>query len=201
MITTSIHPPKSFANVASMHYDARGNRNGIMDPDAGTHTSQYNGHGELMREIIAGDVRTYERDVLGRVKTLQSVDGVSQWVYDVQKAGTLSHSISPWGVKTAYHYDNLTRPDETTWTVNGEVFKVSTTYDTLDRPDTVAYPEVVGLGRTTIQQKYNAFGEVERIDDISPGQQAKTLWAVKDRNRDGALTTSVTGDGLTISAL
>jgi YD repeat-containing protein len=101
----------------------------LLDPDAGTHTLQYNGHGELMRKIIAGDVRAYHCDILGRVDNLQTVDGTSQWVYDTQKVGRLSQSISASGVKTDYHYNNLVRPDETSWTVNGEVFKVSTTYD------------------------------------------------------------------------
>ena len=105
-----------------MFYDVRGNRTAIVDPDAGLRTSHFNGHGELMREVISGNVRAYERDVLGRVKTLQSVDGVAQWVYDTQKAGTLSQATSPSGVKTDYHYDSLVRGDETSWTINGEVF-------------------------------------------------------------------------------
>ncbi|MBK9260063.1 MAG: VCBS repeat-containing protein [Polyangiaceae bacterium] len=184
-------------NVTSMLYDVRGNRTSIIDPDAGMRTAQYNGHRELMRETIAGDERIYQRDVIGRVETLQSVDGMSQWVYDTKKAGKLSLATSAFGVQTEYNYDDLSRLTDTAWTVHGEVFKVTTSYDAFDRIDTMAYPDVAGLGRTTIQQTYNAFGYVERIDDISPGQPKATLWHVKERNREGELVTSVTGNALT----
>jgi YD repeat-containing protein len=93
-------------NVTWMNYDARGNRNGIFDLDAGTRTSQYNGHGELMREIISGDVRTYERDVLGRVKTLQSVDGTQPMGLRRAESGHVVAIDKRFrNVITDYHYD------------------------------------------------------------------------------------------------
>lgn len=145
--------------------------------------------------LHAADLRLYGHDILDSIAQIESVEDLCQWTFDAQKAGTLSKAISSSGVKTEYHYDNLARLDETTWTVNGELFKVSTTYDALDRVDTVAYPEVAGFGRTTIRQRYNAFGALERIEDVSPGGPGQTIWVVKARNRDGQMLTRLTGDG------
>lgn len=202
-------------------YDALGRRTQLLDPDLGQATWTYNGFGETLSETKTGvngatRVRTYERDLLGRViRTVDIEDGatpeVTTFNYDdgAGAIGKLSSSISPDGVETAFAFDALGRPHKTSWTIGTSTFEVEQCFDTMGRVSHVLYPEAPNAaGRFGTSHVYNPWGfatEVRRANkascaDATPEDpSAEVYWHVTGRDADGALTAAERSNGVTES--
>lgn len=119
-------------NVTTIHYDKRGRRDSLMDPDRGATSWKYNGFGEVVWEKNAlGQVTSYKRDILGRVVERLDGDGITKLVWSTEKTGLgkVAETVSPDGTKTHFLYDDYGRPSTSTWTINGSEYSVSMRYD------------------------------------------------------------------------
>jgi RHS repeat-associated protein len=188
-------------NQTQMLYDHRGRRYETIDPDRGTTTVHYNGHGEIEWAQTATDTLSYTRDDLGRVTQVVDTEGVSTTTWDTSPngIGKLAAAQSVDGTKVDYTYDAVGRVQDVTWTLvgAGPPLVVSRAYNSLGQLKTVEYPDVAGLGRTKIGYIYNARGYLEHVFDVSPTVPSSLLWTVKERNQDDALRKAQGGDWTT----
>ena len=118
-------------NITTMSYDIRGRKTGMIDPDMGEWFYEYDALGNLTRQTDAnGNVTTMVYDNLSRMTSRKEAEGVSRWTYDTRWIGALSSETSGISSKS-YLYDTFGRVKATDTTINGQVFSVSTTYDTI----------------------------------------------------------------------
>ena len=201
----SIRDP--MGNVTSMGYDHRGRRTSIVDPDTGLSTYDYNGFGEITDEWVpatsggSGLARTtYERDVLGRVGKKTFSEGTTTsttrfgWDSSLHGLGKLAGTYSPDGVEQSFTYDGYGRLAQEAWTIAGNQFEFAMGYDSAGRVSTIAYPEVPGRSRFTVQRSYSAQGYLQSVSEV--GSSGGPLWQVLDRNADDSLLLGVMGNGL-----
>ncbi|WP_437578092.1 FG-GAP-like repeat-containing protein [Sorangium sp. So ce887] len=190
-------------NVTSIAYDVRGRRTRLVDPDSGTTRFYHNGVGDLYWKVEGGEETSYEHDVIGRVDRVTDVDGVTEYTWDTAAhgVGRLAAMTSPDGTTTGLEYDKHGRLESLTWRVDGEPFKVRTTYDPQGRVETVAYPEVPGAPRFTVKHAYDSRGYLDHIADVTadPTSAGAPLWTVNARNEDGALSEATYGSGVVLT--
>ena len=188
-------------HITKMHYDVRGRRFQLDDPDRGSIVSSYFGTGDLLNEYNAagGHTITNSYDDLGRRTQSVTEDGTSTFGYDTAAngIGKLAHATSPSGIRTDFRFDSAARQvglDYTDQSTN-TTYRTDTHYDTAGRPRSLEYP-ATGAGRFTTQYDYNTKGYIESIRYASPGQSAlQTLWTVQSRKPNLALDTGLLGAG------
>jgi RHS repeat-associated protein len=181
----------------SMTYDKLGRRAALTDPDAGASVTHYNAFGEVKDETDASSNRTiYDRDVLGRPRTVRTRDGVTTFTWDTAPhgIGMLAASQSPDGVQTKYRYDPLARVAEVSSTVAGSSYALGFTYDAFSRLNLLTYPAVPGRARLQAKYTYTARGDLQNVQD--PGTH-RVYWAAQERNALRQPTADVFGDGIT----
>ena len=181
----------------SMTYDTLGRRAALTDPDAGASVTHYNAFGEVKDETEASSNRTtYDRDVLGRPRTVATKDGVSTFTWDTAPhgIGMLAASQSPDGVQTRYRYDPLARVAEVSSTVASSSYALGFTYDVFSRLNLLTYPAVPGRARLQAKYTYTARGDLQNVQD--PGTH-RVYWAAQERNALRQPTVDVFGDGIT----
>ncbi|MEO3813452.1 FG-GAP-like repeat-containing protein [Sphaerisporangium sp. B11E5] len=195
----TVTDPKGAQTV--MAYDARGRRTSLNHPDQGWTSYKYNGFGETRREVAGGLVRGYTYDQLGRPATVQQADGTTVFTWDTSPhgRGMLAQATGFDGVTTAYRYDTAGRPAGLDL-VDGQqgTYSLDMTYDANGRLHTLAYPEVPGRDRFTVQYAYNPLGYLKSVTDVSGQQPAGTLWQVTGRDADMALTDGVLGGSVAL---
>jgi YD repeat-containing protein len=125
----------------------------MADPEMGNWTYQVDALGEMLCQTDGrGQVTKITYDNVGRISSkletapqsdCTATDGYSStWTYDASGALGLVASLSDTaGFLETYTYDSASRPIETDTTIDGAVYKVSTTYDNFGRVFTVTYPE------------------------------------------------------------
>ena len=185
-------------NVTKMHYDVRGRRVQLDDPDQGTTTFKYNAFGNLYKSTHAasGQVKNYQHDDLGRLIWTSDPDGLTNFVWDASAhgIGRLASTLSPDGIATLHRYDSAGRVvgmdlvDD-----QGGVYSTDMDYmpaggPLSGLPRSLSYPNVPGRARFVVENSYNSSGFVDQINGlVTPGQAYQNLWTVNERNRDMAL--------------
>ena len=196
-------------HVTKMHYDVRGRRVQLDDPDQGTTTFDYNGFGNLYKSTHAasGQVKNYHHDDLGRLIWTSDPDGLTTFVWDSSPfgIGRLARTLSPDNIGTQHRYDSAGRVtgmdlfDEQSTQYSVDMNYVPAGGPLSGRPSMLSYPNVPGRTRFAVANGYNGSGYVDKINGlVTPGQAHQTLWTVKERNRDMALVHGSLGNHIDV---
>jgi len=180
-------------NITSMSYDVRGRKTSMNDPDMGIWSYQYDVQGNLIGQTDAKNqstIMTY--DALSRLVSRTEPEGVSTWVYDTLWIGGLTSESGPLSSKT-YSYDTLGRVTTSITTVNGQNFAVDSTYDALNRVDTITYPQGSSGNRFAVKQNYNAQGFMASVSNATTGA---VIWQANTVNEFGHTTSESFGNGV-----
>jgi YD repeat-containing protein len=109
----------------------------------GTWTYVYDPVGQMVRQV---DAKTQEivtgYDKLGRMTSRVSVDLSSSWTYDTATygLGKVASMATTAGFAKSLTYDSLSRPSQSSTTIDGQVYTSTSTYDANGRLATVVYP-------------------------------------------------------------
>ncbi|MGK4003468.1 RHS repeat-associated core domain-containing protein [Sorangium sp. So ce1036] len=187
-------------NVTELWYDHLGRRVREEDPNVGTTRLFYNGFGEIRRaERGTGtvDATVYERDVLGRIRRMDTVDGLVTFKWDAPNGtGKLAKEFSADGPLVVYRYDDAGRIRGSSWVTSqrDEWFELDLERDDYGRVVKTIYPEANGQ-RLVIANVYEG-AYVKRVEDATDAAAPKPLWTITERTPDGALKAGEFGDGL-----
>ncbi|MDR1372204.1 MAG: FG-GAP-like repeat-containing protein, partial [Dysgonamonadaceae bacterium] len=182
----------------TMEYNLQGKRTSLVDPDAGTVKSKYDGWGQLLVDSqyvhskTTPVVTTYNYTQAGLLNYMQRVGKQTQrtdYIYDslnrlktVRIAGQHSQT---------YYYDNFDRIIQSVDSItNSTVFKRSTEFDQLGRVYKQIYPD--GFTVSNIYDRNGYLTHVKKFDDNS------LLWQAKESNARGQLTKTQQGSKETI---
>ncbi|MEO7592840.1 MAG: RHS repeat-associated core domain-containing protein, partial [Byssovorax sp.] len=189
------HVTDPAGNAIMVHYDQRGRRTWVSDPDAGTTTVSYDGFGDEISRTVGGDKTTSDYDILGRLTQTDHAGELTITTWDTHGAGRLAHTLSPDGVEQDFIYNALGQLDTLTYSVDGEDFEFKMGYDGLGRVVNLAYPQVPGQSqRFSVGQAYTAWGYLGAVYDPTSFVYAP-YWRVDSRNAEGQLTQATLGDG------
>jgi RHS repeat-associated protein len=181
-------------STVTMSYDHLGNRTAIADPDAGNRVTTFNAFGEVENEQLPGQTqRHYDRDLLGRVVTVTSGDGIGEFQWDTAAngVGQLDSALSPFGVATSYRYHSNGLIAGRTWNLAEASFAFDWDYDASGRPRTITYPNIGGE-RIGVTLGYGADGQVASLSSAT----GALLWSRTAVADDGQLYTESFGNGL-----
>ncbi|MEO7592363.1 MAG: hypothetical protein ABI134_14200, partial [Byssovorax sp.] len=182
-------------NAITAHYDQRGRRTWVSDPDAGVTSFSYDGFGEVVSKTASGDLTSYAYDDLGRLTQTDHAGELTISTWDTHGAARLAHTLSPDGVEQDFTYTPLGQLDTLTYSVDGEDFAFKMAYDGLGRVVNVAYPEIAGQSkRFNVGRAYMAWGYLGAVYDPSSFTYAP-YWRVDGRNAEDQLTHATLGDG------
>jgi RHS repeat-associated protein len=88
------------------------------------------------------------------------------------------------GITTTFHYDDLARVSDVETFLDNDTYKVSTRYDSRQRPEQLAYPsEGSGSSRFTVDYTYDRVGALSMVQT-----SAGSFWSVHQRDPDGRIT-------------
>ncbi len=187
----------------NIHHDLAGNKIYIKDPDAGVIDFNFNGFGELRKQVwqkgIIGVEKyiTYDYDKLGRQISRIDTPAIGNsipytWVWDTRQQGQLT-SRSGNGFHEEYFYDGFFRLSRQIVTTNGlSNGEFVYTYDDFSRPETVKYP-----GGFKIQRDYHAAGYQVQTQDVTSAITPKVLWALGSSiDSRGAFNNQLWGNGV-----
>ncbi|MFH1977877.1 MAG: hypothetical protein ABIJ92_00960 [Candidatus Aenigmatarchaeota archaeon] len=148
-------------------YDSLHRLSAFANPDIGSIGYTYDDHGNTRTKTHGTVTMTYTYDELDRLKT---INYPSPWrdvtfVYDVCHSGKLCTITEGSGsnvIITTLGYDSFGRLDSITKNIMNEgTYTTTYTYTESDSIRTITYPE----GGVTVSYIYNAFGQVEGIED------------------------------------
>ena len=189
-------------------YDRLGRQTQVNDPDSGLTITRYNPFGEVIQVTDAnGDVTVFERDVLGRVTSRTSRDGVARFTWDhpvddpsmgwigalFRSAAEGDPSTSLDDIVVVHSFDALGRLVGEDWSVEGQLYSVSRTFDEYGLMRRLEYPSV-GTSRLSIDYNYTTRGVLESVADSAGGP---VYWRAQGRNGLGQLTAEEFGNGVT----
>jgi RHS repeat-associated protein len=185
-------------NVTRMGYDIRGRKEWMDDPNLGYWTYQYNCLGELIRQTDAKDQTvTMDYDQLGRLKSRSELEGTTVWTYDTatgrgigkpHKVGFKLPGATDVVDQRVMKYDDLGRVTDADETINGGVYRVSTSYDSLSRPETLTYPSLL-----KVRNIYDANGHLQQI---KPDAGGPIYWQARAYDAAGNITKQELGNGV-----
>jgi len=201
LATTKVN--NNLSTLISIDYDSQGNKNHIVDPDAGVIDFDYSGFGEIRRQIWQKNspgvtksmVLSY--DQLGR--QIQRVDNPAvgspttyTWVWDTKQKGRLT-SESGNNQTVTYGYDGFSRINTMTTAITGFTDRTFTySYDNFSRPTTVTYPNGFKITR-----HYHAAGMAVQTADMTDSLNPRVLWALgNDLDSRGNFTNQLWGNGV-----
>jgi len=163
-------------------FDDYGHKIQMDDLDKGVWQYAYNAFGELVeqksKQNNVDKVSTFTFDSLGRKDTRLDSDGFTKWEYDAANYGQgklnrVRYFKGKTGVSGTptyqeqffYKSQGLVVAKETL--VDGESYKVSYGYDSLNRIRHTVYPD----NKFQIKQTYNSFGYPEKTINNTPGHR------------------------------
>ena len=190
---------QSNGSTIEIKYDAYGNQQTLIDPDAGTIRYHYYSDGKLKSEINAkGDSTALKYDDAGRLDTktvteyktgivtetqytyVSSGNGIGQPLsVTMTVAGTVKHAVT-------YSYNAHHQIESTTEVYDGNTVRSSISYDNLWRPEIYTSPS--GLVTTNV---YNDYGSIYQVKKGS-----SVIWEGTDVNNKGQFTGFSLGNGL-----
>jgi RHS repeat-associated protein len=185
----------ALGNVVSATYDLRGRKIASSDPDMGTWSYSYDTLGELVSQTDAkSQTTTFAYDKLGRQVQRIEPDMTSAWLYDTAPMGVgrlASTSITAGpgaGYLRSFAYDSLSRPSQSSTTVDGTVYTFSATRDGNGRISTITYPS--GF---VAQYSYNSLGYSNQLAD---GTSHQVHWTLNALDAEQHITQQTSGNGV-----
>jgi RHS repeat-associated protein len=186
------------------HYDLRGRKILMIDPDLGTWTYGYDSFGDLQTQTDGqGNTTTMTYDVFGRMLTKTSGASTSEWVYDKASGagiGRLAASVGPanplqsgscvipYTTSTgtgrsgrSYTYDAFGAVLEVSECIDAETFVTDYSYDDLGRQSVATYPPVQGES-FAVGYRYTKAGFLYAVTDHSDDS---LLWTVTSADAFG----------------
>lgn len=209
-------------NQTHLTYNARGFKTQMIDPDMGTWVYAYDVLGQLKQQTDAkGQVTLLDYDLLGRptIRTEKLAGGAtettSQWFYDENSGaqpskGKVTRVSGANGFEEHYAYDAFGRLENSRRKVDGAWYWISTAYDSLNRVDTIKYPNSISSSSDTsagpdsdrfrVKQNYNVRGYLESAQEIQSGGALGTVyWRATSVDDIGNVTGESLGNGLVTS--
>jgi RHS repeat-associated protein len=166
---------------------------GFEDPDAGDRSFVYNAFGEVVSEMgPEGEVREFERDLLGRPVTITSEDGATTFEWDVDAIGVLSSLRQDGGAEWEHHHDSFGRLTYSILDTEGGPYRLDYAYDSFSRLERITYP-AVGATRLTIRNHYDGWGEVWKVTNDTTGEE---YWRRLERDALGRTAVEQAGNGV-----
>ena len=168
----------------TIQYDRQGNQTKLIDPDAGTIRSEYNGFGELITTVqkIHADqdsIRTeHHYDNNGLLTQIDRNGEITGYTYDTNVKSRIK-SISIAGRHNqAFTYDKLGRITGTTDNIQQKIFKTAFEYDSFGRIKKGTYPS----GYYILNQ-YDKYGNLTNVAD----RYNRNIWQAVDENAKGQI--------------
>lgn len=214
-LTDTIDPA---SNRVTIQYNSLGQKYRMVDPDKGTWEYHYNRYGELTRQMDANGTTTNNSyDFKGR-RVAQEVNPANSdyqgqstlWDYDLVSGGLgqlgrETKLVDGKAVFTRqYSFDGLGRASETTSTFVGasgveEKHHQKVTYDQYGRVFQTFDAARTGpqFSYNGVQNHYNAFGYMDRVDDAANGGSAP-FYTVKAMDARNNVTQMLYGSGETV---
>ena len=198
------------------HYDKRGRRDSMTDPDMGTWAFVYNGFGDIVKRTDSKQLSTtMTYDGIGRLrKRTNSSNESAEWLYDPPGAGVgkVAAAISAPDphlngacevpeaaterdgnrVVRTFSYTTKGEIDQEVQCVDGQRFFTNHTPDEFGRPSIVTYPEVMG-SRLAVQYHYTQRGYLHYVSNAADDT---IFWKAAGMNADGEVTDEYTGNGV-----
>ena len=166
----------------TMVYDRQGKRTKLIDPDAGTVRTQYNGFGELVLEKHKIHLN---QDSISTINTY-STNGLLQTI--VRNGETTSYTYDPTNRislieitgknKQTFTYDRFDRVTNVKEEIGTRVYNTGKEYDILGRVKKEIYPSGYYVHNT-----YDSYGNLSEVKD----QYNRSIWKAIDENAKGQL--------------
>ncbi|TQF17842.1 hypothetical protein FJV41_01485 [Myxococcus llanfairpwllgwyngyllgogerychwyrndrobwllllantysiliogogogochensis] len=188
-------------------YDGFGRLERTVDPNAGTRTFLYNAFGEVKSDSdgpvgMPGLITTsYERDVLGRVRTATNEKESLSYLYDQGPGAirrlsraTRTPTGNPAGIVITNHvYDDFGRETNTSQEVAGGTQVMSRQYDAYGRVSRLTYPVMFNGQPVSIGYSYTSRGDLSSIYQTN---SITSYWSALARDSGGRLTQARYGSGV-----
>jgi RHS repeat-associated protein len=167
-----------------MQYDLQGNRTKLIDPDAGTIRTQYNGFGELILEkqlIKAGQdsvatINTYD-ETTGLLQTIERGTETTSYGYDnLKRLSTIEIAGKH---KQTFTYGDFDRITDIQEEIGTRVYTKHVDYDALGRPIKEIFPSNYYTTNT-----YDDYGNLTEVKDVAN----RSIWKAVEANARGQLT-------------
>jgi RHS repeat-associated protein len=185
-----VYYPSGLVNTATpeggvaitMDYDLQGNRTKLVDPDAGTTDTKYNGFGNVVSETRPGKdgtiTTTYSYKDNGLLDFKLVKDEKTQYYYNDDRKRLTSIEIAGKNTQT-FAYDNFNRITQVDETIGSDKSLSSKTeYDVFGRVSKEIYPSGY-----FIVNGYDKNGYLISVKD----QNGKSIWEAKEANARGQL--------------
>jgi len=182
-----------FGKALVLGYDDQGNRTSLTDPDGNITEYRFDALNRLETVTIAGGITTYRYFPDGLKKSVTNPNStVSMFDYDAADRMTFIQHLGPAGTISAYEYtydSNGNRLSQIE-TNAGRTEETKYTYDTVNRLETVSYPD------RTVAYEYDQAGN--RTRELTTGAETSDETFHYDAiNRLARITDTVTGAELT----
>jgi len=195
-------------NAVSIRYDSLGRKLNMTDPVMGAWTYQYDRLSRMTNQTdVKGQRVTFDySDPLGRLKTKRIYDATNGLVdtityyYDISDDPAFAvftgqvYKIAQSSATNRFGYDargNLLKSE--IQVLSFGTYITTSTYDELNRPLTVTYPNEAA----TLQYNYGSVGNLESISSLSGvGASNVTFYKLDEINELGQATKATYGNGL-----
>lgn len=176
-------------STIQMQYDLQGNRTKLIDPDAGTITSNFNGRGQLRSEqqrthgnqLITTFYYYTPAGLLEQKTVTNSSTGVSESTkHEYDSKNRLIKSYIVGGTHSfSYEYDNFDRMTKSTETIKGQPFVFKYEYDICNRVTKETYPTEYYITNTYL------YGYLKKVTD----RNNLVVWELSTVNDRGEVST------------
>ncbi|MEE4217033.1 MAG: RHS repeat-associated core domain-containing protein [Xanthomonadales bacterium] len=209
-------------NRTRMSYDLAGRKVSTSDPDKGYWQYQWNGLGELLRQLDAkGQAMDYRYDDMGRVtrrRELSSVDSIDDSTYRIEHqeltwwqnatAATVPGKGQPKRIsyqdgsgslvhQKEFTYDDLGRVSVVASDIGGMRFSEETTYDQFAR----TFQEFDASGDYRgIRYRYNEYGYLDQVVESREGEEGTVYRDIGATDARGNVTFARLGNGVEVFA-
>ena len=171
-----------------LYYDLQGHRTKMIDPDAGTVTSKYNGFGEQLwghQKVHSGQDSTFTVQNYQANGLLRSVDRTTGavtesivYTYDAANHYRLDNVELAGKNKQKFTYGSFDRVTQQDETIGAKTFTTSVEYDALGRVSKHIYPS----GYYTVNN-YDTYSNLTEVTD----QSSRSIWKAIDENALGQM--------------
>ncbi len=158
--------------VSQTELDTLGRAVSSVDADRGRRTYTYDANGNMLAQTDAKNQQlTFSYDSLNRIATKTYPDAkVVRYNYDVAFLGAygIGHlsSVMDSSGYTVYAYDQRGRQVENYKSIGASSYSLKTSYDSLDRADTLTYPD-----GEVVKNTYDAQGLLAKVSSITNAPQ------------------------------